>query len=161
MRPTACLSLVLVLGTIAPTAESAEPLRQYYGEWNHVPRHRYHYRTLHFKPEPSSRTYRRLICVRYEDEPRYVLLLQPNYPRAEFWRGIVEGGYLGRIDLEAELETCYSPLPVSQPRREDIDPRDYGPPGPMPLIPGSPDRVRLRPVPDVPTTDEGDRDDER
>lgn len=133
-----CLA-ALVFGLTARPADAA--YRQYYSAWGFHQQRGYHYRTWYFKPSEQTSGYRHNYCLYFPDRPEYVYLYDPV--KQKFW---------GRYLIKGKMEAQFSTLKVEDQSSvvEEIPDEKFSEPGPLPVIPGATDDVRMQALPSLP-----------
>ena len=132
------VAAVMMAGLFGGTSEAGyRGYRHYYSSWRYYPTSSYYYSTYNYYPTTYSTTYSYHYAVYYPSQPRYYYYYNP-----------VRRVYWGRYDLQ---EKGYSLL-AEKDRKEKLTdiPEDAFPkPGPMPVVGGTDDGLKLE-VPPAP-----------
>lgn len=144
----AALAFVVTVAAAAPAAAGFYGPRQTYSAWRRSTTHGYHYRIYSYRPGPSQSGYR-----------HHYVIHHPRYPKHCYFYNPVRRVYWGRCAV-GQLGTGHYSLLAEADRKGDLDeiPESAFPaPGPMPIVPGAEDDLRLDPPPaDLPPgTDHG------
>jgi hypothetical protein len=134
------MALCVITG-LASVVHAEQP-RQYYSPY-WVKRGGYYYRNYFFRPSPEE-GYRQHYVIYYPSQPQYFYYFNPD-----------TGKYWGRYD---RLAKGYSQLPESEQneRLALIPDRAFPPPGDMPELKGSKDKLKMEPPPKGLPVDESD-----
>ena len=137
-RGTVLLAVVVLAGAGAAAWASYSAPRQYYSSWYKSSKS-YYYRDYYYKPADDYVGYKHNYVIYYPDKPKYCYYYNP-YKKV----------YWGRCPMHTDGHAAYSELAESDRKGTlaDIPEAAFPPPGAMPSVPDSSDKVAMDLPPD-------------